>query len=351
QSLFHRTFKFKQLFFIRFFSALIPGFVSIPLALKGYGVWSLVFGALSGTAVQVLILWKVSPWRPKFGYDFSLAKQLFGFSSWVTLEALLGWIIVWGDSIILGHFLGVKELGVYRVGVTFITLLFGIFFNPLKPVAYSSFSRLQSNLIELKKSFLKSVKLITAISLPIGVGLIILSKPISSVIFGGKWKGIEIVIGLIGIMYAIAWLVGINPEVYRAIGRPDINSKLLIINVIYYIPVYLLAAPHGLFIFCIARLSVSIISLMFHFYFVRRILKISFIYLSKFILFPMLGSVTMGIFVYITYYFIGTFNGWQGWLKLTFIILTGCLCYLFTLKIFEKDLVKQFFNLAISIVK
>jgi O-antigen/teichoic acid export membrane protein len=142
QALFQRNFQYKYLFFIRLFSAVVPGLVSIPMALSGYGVWSLVFGTLAGTIAQVFIFWGISKWRPKLDYDFQLAKQLYGFSSWVVLEAFLGWIILWGDSIILGHFIGVKELGVYRVGVTFLMIIFGIFFNPILPVAYSAFSRL-----------------------------------------------------------------------------------------------------------------------------------------------------------------------------------------------------------------
>jgi len=230
-------------------------------------------------------------------------------------------------------------------------LIFGIAFNPLVPVAYSSFSRLQSNLSELKRSFLRLVQLMSVISLPMGVGLAILSKPISTVIFAGKWQGIEIVIAIIAIKDAMAWLVGINPEVFRAIGRPDINSKLLILCAIYYIPVYVIAAPFGLFIFCIARLSVAIISMGFHFYFVNRILKMPFTYLGRYITSPLIGSFVMGVIVYVSSSLMGTFYGWQGWIKLVFIITLGGFSYLFILRLFERDLIKQFFKLALNVVK
>ena len=346
QALFQRNFQFKQLFFIRLSYAVVPGLVSIPMALYGYGVWALVFGTLVGAIVQVLLFWKFSNWRPRLSYDFQLAKQLFGFSSWVVSEAFWGWLIVWGDSIVLGHFLGVKELGVYRVGVTFSMLVFGIFFNPILPVAYSAFSRLQNNHEELRQSFLKMTKLMALISLPIGVGLAVLSQPISIITFGEKWEGIEIVIALIGIKDAISWLISINPEVCRAVGRPDINSKLLIVAAIYYIPVYIFAAPYGLFVFCVARLAVAIIGMGLHIFVANRVLGLKFTYLGDCIKEPLLGSLIMAIALYLIGSFIGDIRGAEGWIKIFGIIFIGTITYIMSLWLFRKELVLQFWKLA-----
>ena len=351
QALFQRNFQYKQLFFIRLSSSAVPGLVSIPLALLGCGVWALVFGSLAGAFVQVLLFWKFSKWRPRLSYDFQLARQLFGFSAWVVLEAFLGWLIIWGDSIVLGHFLGVKELGVYRVGVTSIMFVFGIFFNPLLSVAYSAFSRLQSNQEELKQSFLKMTKMVASISLPLGVGLALLSQPISLAIFGQKWQGIEIVIAIIGIRDGIAWLVGINPEVYRAAGRPDINTKLLIAAVIYYLPVYIFAAHYGLLAFCTARLAVAIIAMGLHIFVANRILGLRFTYLGGCIKEPLLGSLIIVIVLYLISNFIGDTKGIEGLIKIFGMIFIGITAYLISLWLMRKELVLQFWRLAKEAVK
>ena len=350
-ALLQREFKFKQLFFVRFGVAFVPGIVAIPLALIGYGVWALVWGMLAGGIIQVILFWRISDWRPELSFDVPLARQLFGFGVWVTLEALLGWLIVWGDSIVLGHFLGVSELGVYRVGTTFIMLVFGVFFNPLRSVAYSSFSRLQSNAEELKRSFLKTTGLISAISLPIGFGLALIAYPISSLIFGYKWEGIEIVIAIIGIMYAVGWLVGINPDIYRAAGRPDANVKLLVANAIYYIPVYVLAAPHGLLVFCLARLGVSIASLLLHFYVANKLFQLPFTYLRSCVKSPLIACLIMGVLLYGMVNLVSPFEGWQGWLKLIIVIVSAGMSYLGALWLVDKDLLKQFFRLLREAIK
>jgi len=350
-ALFQREFKFKQLFGVRLGVAFAPGIVAIPLALMGQGVWALVWGTLAGSIIQVILFWHLSDWRPELSFDIPLARELFGFGVWVTLEALLGWLIVWGDSIVLGHFLGVSELGVYRVGATVIMFAFAVFFSPISPIAYSSFSRLQSNAEELKRSFLKITNLIAAVSLPIGVGLALTAYPISSLIFGQKWQGIEIVISIIGIMHAIGWLVGINPEVYRAAGRPDANVKLLVANVIYYIPVYVLAAPHGLLVFCLARLGVSVASLLLHFYVANKLLRVPFTYLKSCVKSPLIASLVMGVLLYGMVNLFNPFEGWQGGLKLIVVIASAGMSYLGALWLVDKDLLMQFFRLLKEAIK
>jgi O-antigen/teichoic acid export membrane protein len=346
RALFQRNFQFKQLFFIQLSSSAVRGLVSISLALLGYGVWALVFGSLAGAFVQILLFWKFSQWRPNLSYDVQLAKQLFAFSIWIVLEAFLIWIILWGDSLILGHFLGVKEMGIYRVGVTVLTLVFGIFFNPLLPVAYSAFSRLQSNQDELKQLFLKLTKMIAFISLPLGVNLVILSKPISLVIFGQKWSGIEVVIAILGIKEAISWLVGLNPEIYRAVGRPDINTKLLISAVIYYLPIYFLAAPYGLLVFCISRLAVTIVAMGLHIFVANRILGLKFTYLGGCIKEPLFGSLVIVIVLYLISYFIGEIRSIEGLFKIFGTVSIGATVYIASLWLLRKELVLRFWELV-----
>jgi PST family polysaccharide transporter len=350
-ALLQREFKFKQLFGVRLGVAFVPGIVSIPLALMGMGVWALVWGSLAGGAIQVILFWHLSDWRPNLSFDVPLARELFGFGIWVTLEALLGWLIVCGDSIVLGHFLGVYELGIYRVGATVIMFAFAVFFSPIIPVAYSSFSRLQSDPEELKRSFLKITNLIAAVSLPVGLAIALTAYPISSLIFEQKWQGIEIVILILGLKESMSWLVSMNTEIYRAAGRPDANVKLHLANAIYYIPVYVLAAPHGLLVFCIARFAVAAASLLLHFYIANKLLRLPFTYLRSCVKSPLMASLVMGVILYGMVNLFNPFEGWQGGLKLIIVIASGGMSYLGALWLVDKDLVTQFFRLFKEAIK
>lgn len=279
QALFVRDLDFRGLFWINLFTAFIPGFFSIPLAYYDYGVWALVAGSLAGQALNCGLLWKRSAWRPKLIYDRVLAKKLFSFGFWVLLESFGIWLIIWGDNLIVGRFLGVHDLGVYRTGWMIVTILFGLTLNPFLPVLYPTFSRLQDDLPALKNAFKRANRFIFALAMPISIFLLLVGPEAASFLFGQKWQGIGFVLAVLGLMNGIGWLVGINAELYRAMGRPDMNTKLMFIALLYYLPVYYIAAQNGLVVFTVTRLAVAVVALPLHIYLCVRLLKVSPFYL------------------------------------------------------------------------
>jgi PST family polysaccharide transporter len=279
QALFVRDLDFRGLFWIKLLTAFVPGLFSIPLAFYDYGVWALVAGSLVGQMINLYLLWKKSHWRPQFRYDWVLARSLLSFGFWVMLESFGAWLIVWGDNLIVGRFLGVHDLGVYRTGWNLVTIIFGLVLNPFLPVLYPTFSRLQDDLPALKNTFHRVNRVVFALALPMGTGLLLVGPEVASVLFGEKWQGLGFVLGVLGFMHGIAWLVGINAELYRAMGRPDMNTKLMYAQLLYYLPAYYFAAQYGLETFTITRLAVAVVATPIHIYLCVKILGVSPFYL------------------------------------------------------------------------
>jgi len=279
QALFVRDLNFRGLFWIKLLTALIPALFSLPLALYGYGVWSLVAGSLIGQGINLYLLWRKSNWRPLFRYDWLVARSLFTFGFWVLLESIGAWLIVWGDNLIVGHFLGVHDLGVYRTGWMMVTIIFGLVLNPFLPVLYPTFSRMQDDLPALKSAFHRVNRVIFALALPMGTGLLLLGSETATILFGEKWQGLGFVLSMLGFMNGMAWLVGVNADLYRATGRPDMNTKLMYLSLLYYLPAYYLAAQHGLLAFTITRLAVALLAIPIHIYLCVVLLGISPFYI------------------------------------------------------------------------
>ncbi len=295
QALFVRQLNFRILFWMRLLSALVAPVFSIPLALRGFGVWALVAGVLAGQLVSLVLVWRTSRWRPRRRYPLALARKLSSFGLWVVAESLGGWLIMWGDGLLVGRFLGVHDLGLYRTGWMLVTIVFGIVLNPLLPVLYPTFSRLQNDVPSLMAHFHGANRFIIALALPMGTGLLFLGPEVAEVLFGAGWEGLSLVLSVIGLGYASSWLVGINPEMYRALGRPDVNTKLSVGLLLYYVPAYLIAAQSSLETFLYVRCGVAVLSIPIHVIVYRRILGGSPYYLwtdgKPFIL----GASAMGI--------------------------------------------------------
>lgn len=275
-SLFQRALNFKILFYIRIITSLVPVFVSIPLALHDFGVWSLVYGALVGSVFQTCLLWILSAWRPSLRFNWLVARRVWRFGFWILLEGILGWFYNWADSMLLGAYLGITDLGLYGTGTTVVVMAFGIFLNPLLPILFSAFSRLQNDLVQFNRYFSKAVRIIISIALPLTVGIFFLSHYIETVVFGGKWEGIGRVIAFMAIVQGWSWFAtGINYEAYRSLGRPDIYPKVLIFALLYYLPIYFYAAPKGIEVFLWARLFLVFVGFPLHIWILVRLLKVS----------------------------------------------------------------------------
>jgi O-antigen/teichoic acid export membrane protein len=350
-ALLQRSFNYRGIFIARFTYPIVYAGITLPLAVYGYGVWSLVYGSIIATIVQVILFWIVDPWRPSFHFKVEVAGEVFNFSKWVFLEMLLGWAIMQGDSLILGRFLGIESLGIYWTGVTLLTLIFGLVFNPVIGVIYSAFSRLQSNFDEMQKSFLNIVHTLAAISLPMGFGIFALADPLAAVIFGDKWAGIATVLMILGLKEGMANLVAVNPEMYRALGKPDLNVKQLVLTAILYIPIFIIAAPYGLIIFCIARFAVAAFSLLFHFYLAKAYLGLRFLYMGRCIKMPLAASIIMTTIIYPISIVISPFEGWLGIGKLCACIVIGLVVYIGCMRLFDKNLFRDIFQLVQEVIK
>lgn len=292
-ALFQKSLDFKKLFWIRLITTSAPALASIPLALAGAGYWALIAGTLTGQLAQTVTLWLVSPWRPKFEFNRKLIAELLRFGRWAMLSALLGWFYGWMDAIIVGHYLGSHDMGLYRTGNTFVTMIFGLIFSPLLPVLYSVFSRVQSDLPQMRESFLLVAKGIAVIALPIAFGTYALQVPLERAVFGSQWTGVSMVLGFMSLSHGFGWLVGANGEIYRASGRPSLETLPMLIMLTVYLMGYLFAVKQGFASFLFVRMLLSLCALPIHVWISWRWLGITPLAWLRIIGMALLASVFM----------------------------------------------------------
>jgi O-antigen/teichoic acid export membrane protein len=327
-SLLARELNFRRLFRIKLATAFIPAGFSIPLAFWGYGVWALVAGYLASSLLNLGLLWWTSTWRPSWQFDAPLARRLSRFGIWIVGESLAVWFFGWGDNLFVGKFMGVDALGVYSVSWNICFMIFGLTLNPFLTVLYPAFSRLQDDLESMKSAFHKVNRIVISLALPLGTGLLLVGPLLASVLFGEKWQGLGLMLSLIGFMEGMTWVVWINPEVYRALGRPDVNTKVMFLTIIFYLPAYWVGAPYGLKVFAFVRLGLELLSIPIHIFFCMRMLGASPLYLwydGK----PMiLATVVMALGVIGAKWLLNSLTGeLSGILSLVALIGTGLMAY------------------------
>jgi O-antigen/teichoic acid export membrane protein len=329
---------FHKLFWVRLATVTLPGLASIPLALGGMGYWALVAGTIVGQTTQVIMLWRMSRWRPVRSFNITVAKEMCNFGAWVAASGLLAWFYLWADSLIVGKYLGTHELGLYRTGNQFAMMIYAFLFAPIVPVLYSHLSKMNQDKERLRKAFEKVLKVLTLVAIPTAFIMFSLSEPIERVIFGEKWQGIGFVIGVMALMHGVSWIVGMNGEVYRAAGKPSYETIVTASTLIVYIGAYLYSIQKGFEFFVWIRLVLAIGAVVLHFMVLRRLLSISFL---PIILYLASILVITSMVVLSVYYFVNlNFSG--DWIKLlscgviNFAILGAIIYFIERKKIFAE---------------
>jgi len=265
-ALLQKGLNFKKLFWVRFVTVSLPGIASIPLAWNGMGYWAMVVGALVGQLAQVIMLWNMSQWRPKFMFDVKIAMEMLKFAVWVALTSLFAWVYQWVDTLFLGLFFSLHEVGLFRVGNQLATTLFAILFSFMMPVLFSHFSSFSGHKQKIKTALFASFSIIPVISLPVAMGSFYFYPLIEKLLFNEKWTGVGYIFALISIKEAVLWIFANNMEAVRAIDKPKLETIVSFLSAISNIIVLYYFSQIGFKEFIFGR-SVIIMLLSFAIHF------------------------------------------------------------------------------------
>jgi lipopolysaccharide exporter len=271
EALLQRAMKFRQLFRVQLAIGLLPVLIALPLAWwTQLGYWALVIGGIAGQAIGTVAAWQAAGWRPGGHRAYRDRAALLRFGAWSTLSALLGWGFYWADSLVVGIYLGAHDLGIYRTASHLTLTAFGVVFSPLLPVLYSHLSAVRENPERLRDTFDRTLRAIAVVAFPICFALAAAGAPIEALLLGERWQGIGQVIAVLALAHGLAWLVGANAEAYRAVGRPELETAVMAIGLLLYVPVYVLSVRAGLAEFVWARCGLTFWGIALHLYVARR---------------------------------------------------------------------------------
>ena len=294
---------FKKLFWVRFATLALPGLASIPLAWYGMGYWALVAGSLLGHLAQAIMLWRISHWRPGWVFRGEVTGEIARFGAWGAASGLLAWFYLWADSFIVGIYLGSHDLGLYRIGKRFVQMVFALFFVPIKPVLYSHLSRMNQDEERIKVATEKVIKLLILVAVPVSMIVFAYSPQIETVLFGERWQGLRLVIGVLALTQGLSWIAGMNGEVYRSIGRPSYETIVTGAALPMYLIAYLVSIQNGFETFVWTKLGLAIGGLFLHLFVLGKAIDMS---VRKVAIYLFKTSIICGFLIYLCHTLVGT---------------------------------------------
>ena len=212
---------FWQQFMMQVSQRIVALVVSIALALIYRNYWSLIWGTIVGQFVGVIISYTVLPFRPRLHWRHG--RELFSFSMWLTFGQIVNTINWKFDHLLIGGYLGRAELGYYTVGDNLAVIPSREATLPLTSTLFPAFSNLAHDPPRLAAAYQRAQSLVTAIALPVGVGVAVTADLIVRLTMGDKWLPAVLVIQVLASVFALQTIGTLSQPLAMATG----NTRLI----------------------------------------------------------------------------------------------------------------------------
>lgn len=243
-------------------AALAGTLIAIPMALRGFGAWSLVASAILAAVVNVLLLWKMSDWRPTWKFSFTSLKSLFNFGGLMLLSSLAETLYTNLQGLIIGKRFATGQLGYYmqakkleEVPVTGLSSI-------VNEVTFPAFASLQDDSARLVEGVRKSVKSLSFINFPMMILLMIIAQPLITFLYGAKWETSVAYFQILCVSGLVYTLNTLNTNVIKSLGKGKIYFILQITKRIIGIILIILGMKFGIYGLLWAVAIVSYINLI-----------------------------------------------------------------------------------------
>ncbi len=225
-----REINFKKIFLINLSSAVIGGIVGIVLALKGFGVWSLVFLQLASGGIRMILLWCGVCWTPAGKFAGDSLKEMFHFGSKVFYSGLLDTIFNNFYSILIGRFFSPTILGYYSRGTNLPQFLTTGVNGTISKVLFPVLAKYQHDPEKQYEIFKKVLLNCYFFLTPLLIGLIAAAPAIIEVLLGKNWQPCIPYVRWLSVFFLFWPLFTMNLQVLLAVGHSGRMFKLEVIK-------------------------------------------------------------------------------------------------------------------------
>ena len=288
-------------------ATLTSSLVSVAMAAMGFGYWALATQYLMYIAVNTLLLWCFSAWRPTLSpltSHLSPLKRLFPFSFRIMLSAIFTQLNANIMNLLLGRFYGEANTGHYNQAYQWSSKCFLLVGNMLKQVDQTVLVGLREERERQLAVLRKMVRFTAFISFPLLFGLAIVSHEFIMLAIGEKWAFAASLLPLLCLCGAFMPLSTLLTDSVISQHRSDIYLWSTIALGVLQIALMVGLWRQGIMVMVVAYTLLNIAWMFVWHFFVRRLMGYRLTDFLKDILpFALAAAFVMGLTWLITYQF------------------------------------------------
>lgn len=247
---------------------------SVAIAVIYRSYWALVAGVLATHVTGLIVSYTSMPHRPKI--CFRHLKELFSFSAWLTAGQIINTLSWRLDYLLIAKFLGQAPLGLYSVGNNLAMMPTREITAPLTKTIFPGFANIMHDPARLAAGYQRVQSFVTAVALPMGIGVAVIADPLIRLAIGEKWVPAIFILQALAAIFALQTL---GSQV-QALAMAQGETRLLFVRSTQMLLIRLPLIVGGMFLFglkglVIGRVISGLVQILVDMTLVRRLTALS----------------------------------------------------------------------------
>jgi O-antigen/teichoic acid export membrane protein len=206
----------------------VLGFISaVAAALAGWGVYSLILGAIVTAASATALAWVflARGWRPMWRFRVADVRSYLGFGGAVVGTNIVNQVNKDIDLLLGGRMLAASVLGLYSLPRQIVFQVHGMV-NPIViRVGFPLIAQVQRDVSRVGVIYLKTLNMTSSINAPLYAGLAFFAPEIVRIVFGEKWIASADLLRLLAIWGFIRSTANPVGSLLLGMGRASLQLK------------------------------------------------------------------------------------------------------------------------------
>lgn len=276
-TLMSKNVNFKTPALVSFPVNITSGIIGVVLAYLGFGPWALVLQSLSATTINAVVVWFISPWRPKLIFSMKSFKEMFGFSGNLVVNAVVDKFYNEGVGMVIGKFYSPTQLGYYSKGQGTAQLPSTFLYSTVGNVIFPILSKIQDDDEKLIHVYSRYMRIL---SLVIFFGMILMTavaRPLTIFLYSDRWIPAILFMQIFCLRYMLWHIHKINWDLLLVKGRSDWAFKKEIVNKILNFTCLFISISFGPVAICLSGFIASILNIVVNMFVAGRLFNFGFI--------------------------------------------------------------------------
>lgn len=226
KSLLIKAKSFKTIGTIEVCISLITGILAIAMARADWSYYAIIWRSIIASLFIFLFFYYFSGLKLTRGFSSSGARKIARYSIHQFAFNFINYFSRNLDNILIGKYMGSQSLGIYNQAYQLMMYPISNLTHVITPVLHPILAQFQDNLNVIFTEYIKVVKLLVLIGIPISIFIYFSSEEIIYLVLGERWAEVVPVLRILSISIWVQMISSSAGAIFQATGRTDLLFRL-----------------------------------------------------------------------------------------------------------------------------